>query len=80
VRLANDTAYGLTAVLFTESIKRAHTVAAALRCGTVWVNCYQVRDLRAPIGGPGHSGIGREGGLFSREFFTEPQAVFLATS
>jgi aminomuconate-semialdehyde/2-hydroxymuconate-6-semialdehyde dehydrogenase len=80
VRLANDTAYGLTCVVFTESIKRAHTVAAGLRCGTVWVNCYQVRDLRAPIGGPGDSGIGREGGLFSREFFTEPQAVFLATS
>ena len=80
VRLANDTAYGLSCVVFTESIKRAHTVASRLRCGTVWVNCYQVRDLRAPMGGPGNSGIGREGGNFSREFFTEPQAVFLATS
>ena len=80
VRLANDTAYGLSCVVFTESIKRAHTVASRLRCGTVWVNCYQVRDLRAPMGGPGNSGIGREGGNSSREFFTEPQAVFLATS
>jgi aminomuconate-semialdehyde/2-hydroxymuconate-6-semialdehyde dehydrogenase len=44
----------------------------------VWVNCYQVRDLRAPLGGPGDSGIGREGGLFSREFFTEPKAVVIA--
>jgi aminomuconate-semialdehyde/2-hydroxymuconate-6-semialdehyde dehydrogenase len=80
VSLANDTTYGLTAVVFTESTRRAHTVASRLRTGTVWVNCYQVRDLRAPIGGPGSSGIGREGGNFSREFFTEPQAVFLATS
>jgi len=80
VELANNTQYGLTGVVFTESLKTAHTVAARMRCGTVWVNCYQIRDLRAPIGGPGNSGIGREGGNFSREFFTEPQAVFMATS
>jgi aminomuconate-semialdehyde/2-hydroxymuconate-6-semialdehyde dehydrogenase len=43
------------------------------------VNCFQVRDLRAKIGGPGDSGIGRERGDFSREFFTEPQAVFITT-
>lgn len=79
VQLANDTSYGLSNVVFTESLRRAHQVTARLRCGTVWVNCYQVRDLRAPIGGPGNSGIGREGGNFSREFFTEPQAVFMAT-
>jgi len=80
VRLANDTRYGLTCVVFTQSLRAAATLPARLRCGTVWVNCYQVRDLRAPIGGRGDSGIGREGGDFSREFFTEPQAVFLATS
>lgn len=80
IALANDTDYGLSAVVFTESAARAHTAAARLRTGTVWVNCYQVRDLRAPIGGPGASGIGREGGNFSREFFTEPQAVFVKTS
>jgi aminomuconate-semialdehyde/2-hydroxymuconate-6-semialdehyde dehydrogenase len=80
VRMANDTSYGLTALVFTESIAGAHTMARRLRTGTVWVNCYQVRDLRAPIGGPGSSGIGREGGDFSREFFTEPQAVFFKTS
>jgi aminomuconate-semialdehyde/2-hydroxymuconate-6-semialdehyde dehydrogenase len=78
--LANDTAYGLSSVVFTESLAQAHTAASRLRAGTVWVNCYQVRDLRAPFGGGGHSGIGREGGNFSREFFTEPQAVFLATA
>ncbi len=80
VEQANNTEYGLTGVVFTESLKTAYTVAARMRCGTVWVNCYQIRDLRAPIGGPGNSGIGREGGNFSREFFTEPQAVFMATS
>lgn len=80
IALANDTDYGLAATLLTESSRRAHAVAARLRSGTVWVNCYQVRDPRAPIGGPGLSGIGREGGDFSREFFTEPQAVFIQTS
>ncbi|WP_396932115.1 aldehyde dehydrogenase [Mycolicibacterium sp.] len=77
VRLANDTPYGLNAMLFTENVHRAHRVSAALRAGTVWVNCFFVRDLRAPFGGVGESGIGREGGNFSREFFTEPKAVVM---
>lgn len=77
VELANDTPYGLNAMLFTENLHRAHRVAAALRAGTVWVNCFFVRDLRAPFGGAGDSGIGREGGNFSREFFTEPKAVVM---
>ena len=75
VARANDTPYGLNAMLFTENLRRAHRVAAALRAGTVWVNCFFVRDLRAPFGGVGDSGIGREGGRYSREFFTEPKAV-----
>ncbi|MFJ2160535.1 aldehyde dehydrogenase [Streptomyces sp. NPDC087856] len=78
VTLANDTAYGLTSVLITDSVARIRRMVPRLRSGTVWVNCYQVRDLRAPMGGRGASGIGREGGTFSREFFTEPQAVFIA--
>ncbi|OLF14172.1 5-carboxymethyl-2-hydroxymuconate semialdehyde dehydrogenase [Actinophytocola xinjiangensis] len=78
VRLANDTSYGLNAMLFTTDLNRAHRVAAALRGGTVWVNCFFVRDLRAPFGGAGDSGIGREGGVFSRDFFTEPRTVTLA--
>jgi aminomuconate-semialdehyde/2-hydroxymuconate-6-semialdehyde dehydrogenase len=49
-----------------------------LRAGTVWANCFFIRDLRAPFGGFGDSGIGREGGTFSREFFTEPKAVVMA--
>jgi aminomuconate-semialdehyde/2-hydroxymuconate-6-semialdehyde dehydrogenase len=77
VSLANDTRYGLTAVVFTASLSRAHRVSAALRAGTVWVNCFFIRDLRAPFGGAGDSGIGREGGTFSREFFTEPKAVVM---
>lgn len=77
VRLANDTPYGLSALLFTDDLHRAHRVSAALRGGTVWVNCFFVRDLRAPFGGVGASGVGREGGVFSREFFTEPKTVVM---
>lgn len=77
VSMANDTRYGLNAMVFTESLRRAHRVAAQLRAGTVWVNCFFVRDLRAPFGGYGDSGIGREGGRFSREFFTEAKAVVM---
>jgi aminomuconate-semialdehyde/2-hydroxymuconate-6-semialdehyde dehydrogenase len=77
VALANDTRYGLNAMVFTENLSRAHRVSAALRAGTVWVNCFFVRDLRAPFGGVGDSGVGREGGNFSREFFTEPKAVVM---
>ncbi|HSJ46956.1 MAG TPA: aldehyde dehydrogenase [Euzebyales bacterium] len=77
VALANDTRYGLNAMLFTENVHRAHRVAARLRAGTVWVNCFFVRDLRAPFGGFGDSGVGREGGDHSREFMTEPKAVVM---
>jgi aminomuconate-semialdehyde/2-hydroxymuconate-6-semialdehyde dehydrogenase len=77
VRLANDSAYGLNAMVFTENLSRAHRVSAALNAGTVWVNCFFIRDLRAPFGGFGDSGVGREGGTFSREFFTEPKAVVM---
>ncbi|MEO2131134.1 MAG: aldehyde dehydrogenase [Microbacterium sp.] len=77
VHLANDTAYGLNAMVFTENLSRAHRLGARLRAGTVWVNCFFIRDLRAPFGGVGDSGIGREGGSFSREFFTEPKAVVM---
>jgi aminomuconate-semialdehyde/2-hydroxymuconate-6-semialdehyde dehydrogenase len=80
IALANDTRYGLNAMLFTENLSRAHRVAAALRAGTVWVNCFFIRDLRAPFGGVGDSGVGREGGDFSREFFTEPKAVVMQIS
>lgn len=77
LELANATRYGLNAMVFTENLSRAHRMSAALKAGTVWVNCFFIRDLRAPFGGVGESGLGREGGTFSREFFTEPKAVVM---
>ena len=77
IAMANDTRYGLNAMVFTENLSRAHRVAAKLHAGTVWVNCFFIRDLRAPFGGVGESGVGREGGNFSREFMTEPKAVVM---
>ncbi|HXV93376.1 MAG TPA: aldehyde dehydrogenase, partial [Pseudonocardia sp.] len=64
VHAANDSPYGLNAMVFTENLSRAHRVAAQLRAGTIWTNCFFVRDLRAPFGGFGDSGWGREGGDF----------------
>ena len=77
VGAVNNSPYGLNAMLFSENLSRAHRVAAKLNVGTVWVNCFFIRDLRAPFGGVGDSGVGREGGTFSREFFTEPKAVVM---
>jgi 5-carboxymethyl-2-hydroxymuconic-semialdehyde dehydrogenase len=71
VELANSTRYGLAATMFTGSEDRAQRVSARLRAGTVWVNCFFVRDLRAPFGGAGLSGIGREGGDWSFGFYAD---------
>ena len=77
VGLANDTRYGVNAMLFTENLSRAHRVSSRLRAGTVWGNCFFIRGLRTPFSGVRDSGVGREGGTFSREFFTEPKAVVM---
>lgn len=77
VTRVNDSPFGLNAMIFTENLSRAHRVSQALTVGTVWVNCFFIRDLRAPFGGAKHSGVGREGGSFSREFFTEPRAIVM---
>jgi aminomuconate-semialdehyde/2-hydroxymuconate-6-semialdehyde dehydrogenase len=69
VALANSTRYGLAATMFTGDRDRAERVSARLIAGTVWVNCFFVRDLRAPFGGAGLSGIGREGGTWSFDFY-----------
>lgn len=75
VRLANDTDYGLAAVTWTSDLSRGHRVAQRMRVGMSWVNTWYLRDLRSPFGGVGLSGIGREGGLHSLHFYTEPTNV-----
>ena len=72
---ANSTSYGLAATVWTENLTRAHTVAARLHSGIVWVNCWLLRDLRTPFGGVKNSGVGREGGFESLKFFTEEKNV-----
>lgn len=71
IALANETDYGLAAILYTGDRERAERVSERLVAGTVWVNCFFVRDLAAPFGGNGHSGIGREGGTWSFDFYCD---------
>lgn len=71
VALANSTPYGLSAMVFTSDRARADRVGAAVRAGTVWVNSFLVRDLTAPFGGTGISGIGREGGDYALDFYSD---------
>jgi len=68
VRLANSTAYGLAGMIYTRDATRAERLGRAVRAGTVWVNCFLIRDLTAPFGGIGFSGIGREGGDYALDF------------
>ena len=78
IRLANDTAYGLSSYVWTENLGRAHRVAAAVEAGMCFVNSQNVRDLRQPFGGTKASGTGREGGTWSYEVFLEPKNVALS--
>lgn len=71
VMMANDTKYGLAASIWTTNLKRAHRVAQQMKVGITWVNCWFLRDLRTPFGGVGLSGIGREGGVHSLNFYSE---------
>jgi acyl-CoA reductase-like NAD-dependent aldehyde dehydrogenase len=69
--LANSTAYGLAGTVWTQSRERAERVGRAIRAGTVWVNTFLVRDLTAPFGGVGASGVGREGGDYALDFYSD---------
>ncbi len=71
VAMANDSKYGLAASIWTSNLKRGHRVARQMNVGITWVNCWFLRDLRTPFGGAGLSGIGREGGRHSLNFYSE---------
>ena len=73
--MANGTAYGLAATVWTSDLKTAHRMAAGLHAGIIWVNCWLLRDLRTPFGGVKQSGVGREGGFEALRFFTEPKNI-----
>ena len=77
---ANSTPYGLSATLWTENLPRAHRLADGIDSGTVWINCWLLRDLRVPFGGMKQSGVGREGGEEALRFFTEPKNVCIRYS
>jgi len=72
---ANDTEYGLACAIWTKDLARAHRVAQRMDVGISWVNSWFLRDLRTPFGGAKQSGIGREGGVHSLEFYTELKNV-----
>ena len=75
IAFANSTTYGLSATIWTENLKKAHRVAAQVKSGIIWVNCWLFRDLRTPFGGMKQSGVGREGGWEALRFFTETKNV-----
>ena len=78
IDLANSTQYGLSGIVYTGSEKRADRVGRAVRAGTVWVNSFLVRDLTAPFGGIGISGIGREGGDYALDFHSDLKTLQIA--
>jgi aminomuconate-semialdehyde/2-hydroxymuconate-6-semialdehyde dehydrogenase len=80
VSMANGVRFGLSASVWTENLSRAHRVAAALDVGMVWINTWLMRDLRTAFGGVKASGVGREGGDHSLDFFSEPKNVCVAVS
>jgi aminomuconate-semialdehyde/2-hydroxymuconate-6-semialdehyde dehydrogenase len=75
VALANDTRYGLATSIWTTHLSRAHRMGARIEAGICWINSWFLRDLRTPFGGMKASGIGREGGVHSLEFYTELRNV-----
>ena len=78
IELSNSTPYGLSGIIYTGSADRAERVGRAVRAGTVWVNTFLVRDLTAPFGGIGISGIGREGGDYALDFYSDLKTLQIA--
>jgi 5-carboxymethyl-2-hydroxymuconic-semialdehyde dehydrogenase len=78
IALANGTRYGLAAYIWTSDLRRAHRVAGLVEAGMTWINSHNVRDLRTPFGGVKASGLGREGGRHSIDFYTSPRIVHVA--
>jgi 5-carboxymethyl-2-hydroxymuconic-semialdehyde dehydrogenase len=78
LRIANDVKYGLAAYVWTRDMARGHRIAEAIESGLVWINSQNVRDLRTPFGGSKASGIGREGGHYSFDFYTELTTIHVA--
>jgi acyl-CoA reductase-like NAD-dependent aldehyde dehydrogenase len=78
IAMANATAFGLAAYVWTENLPRALRVAERIKAGMVWVNSFFLRDLRTPFGGTKMSGLGRQGGRYALEFWTEPKLVCVA--
>jgi aminomuconate-semialdehyde/2-hydroxymuconate-6-semialdehyde dehydrogenase len=75
IRIANDSQYGLAGVVWTNDLRRAQRVSASVDSGLLWINCWYIRDLRTPFGGTKASGIGREGGRHSFEFYSEAKTI-----
>ncbi len=78
VAIANEVRYGLAGSVWTNDLRRAHRVAGAMESGMIWVNTWLKRDLRVPFGGVKDSGVGREGGRHSLEFFSESKNICVA--
>ncbi|MBB2480473.1 5-carboxymethyl-2-hydroxymuconate semialdehyde dehydrogenase [Bacillus sp. APMAM] len=78
IELANDVKYGLAGYVWTKDIMRGHRVAQGIDSGMIWINSQNVRDLRIPFGGTKASGIGREGGHYAFDFYTEVQVIHVA--
>jgi aminomuconate-semialdehyde/2-hydroxymuconate-6-semialdehyde dehydrogenase len=75
IKMANSTVYGLSASLWSKDVDRCHQISNKLKSGLVWVNCWFARDLRTPFGGQKSSGIGREGGLYSLDFYSQHKTI-----
>jgi aminomuconate-semialdehyde/2-hydroxymuconate-6-semialdehyde dehydrogenase len=80
ITLCNSIQYGLAASIWSGDAKKCHRVAQAVESGVVWVNCWMIRDLRTPFGGMKRSGLGREGGDYSIDSFTEQKAITMQIS